>query len=180
MNVLSPRVRASLDKERERPSARSGDLPWNGQMLVTRTTEKPGEPPRQARKRPAETLGLEPLRACPVHPFGLYRVLSHGLRSGKTAASYDPRSSFAALFDLAVVLAEPAPYLAAYAPARVVPNEEQDLLAAGFELLGAPSEEPRLVLPPTGRPSADLKAASDRAPADGARSSRWPSERDRL
>jgi hypothetical protein len=68
-------------------------------------------------------------------------AFSHGLCFLWQKPAYDPYS-LATLFDLAVMFAEPAPHLAAYVPARVVPDQKQDLLAECFELLSAPSEKP--------------------------------------
>jgi len=53
-------------------------------------------------------------------------------------AGYDPHS-FAAVFDTAVVGAEPASDLLGDVPARVVSDEKHYLLAELFELLSAPS-----------------------------------------
>jgi hypothetical protein len=69
-----------------------------------------------------------------VYPLGLYGVQPRALLRKK--AAYDPHSSFAsALFDTAVVLAEPAPHLPACVPACVVPDQEQNLPASLWELL---------------------------------------------
>src|SRR4051794_38597264 len=95
-------------------------------------------PCRRVHKRPAETLRLYHFPLA-MNPFGLYVVQPRALLWQK--AAYDPHS-LATLFDLVVMFAEPAPHLAAYVPACVVPDEKQDLLADRFELLGAPSEKP--------------------------------------
>src|SRR5919206_693956 len=107
-------------------------------MLVMRTTEDPTDPIGEL-IRAQQTLGFDHF-ALAMNPFGLYGVQPRALLGQK--AAYDPHSC-ATLFDLAVVLAEPASHLAACVPACVVPDEEQELLLADrFELLGAPSEKP--------------------------------------
>src|SRR5215211_6707682 len=86
-----------------------------------------------------KTVGLYHLPLA-VHPLRLDGVQPRALFGQK--AAYDPHSSFAvAPFDLAVVLAEPSSYLAAYVPACVVPDEEQNLLAKSFEHFATPLEE---------------------------------------
>src|SRR4051812_30656715 len=106
-------------------------------MLVMRTTEDSTDPVGEFISA-QQPLGLYHF-ALAVNPFGLYRIQPRTLLGQK--AAYDPYS-LATLFDLAIVLAEPAPHLAAYVPACVVPDEKQDLLAECFELLSAPSEKP--------------------------------------
>ena len=68
--------------------------------------------------------------------LGLYDVMPRALLGQK--AGYDPHS-FAAVFDTAVVGAEPASDLLGDVPARVVSDEKHYLLAELFELLSAPS-----------------------------------------
>src|SRR5215204_5105454 len=144
--AIQPSVRPSSSaispEESSRPitSARSGDLLGNGQMLVMRTTEDPTNPLGELVSA-KQTLRLDHFSLA-VNPFGLYGVQPRTLLGQQ--AAYDPNSSFAAaLFDLAVVLAQPAPDLAAYVPACVVPDEKQDFLACRFELLAAPRKKLR-------------------------------------
>src|SRR5215207_6593957 len=107
-------------------------------MLIMRTTEDPTDPIRKL-IRSKQPLWLDDL-ALAVYPLRLYGVQPRTLLRKKAAD--DPHSSFAvAPFDLAVVLAEPSSYLAAYVPACVVPDEEQNLLAKSFEHLATPLEE---------------------------------------
>jgi hypothetical protein len=84
-----------------------------------------------------QTLGLDHLSLA-MDPLGLYGVQPWTLLGQQTA--YDPDTT-PALFDLAVMLTQPAPYLTAYVPAGVVPDEEQDLLVDGLEPLTAPSKK---------------------------------------
>jgi hypothetical protein len=57
-------------------------------------------------------------------------------------AAYDPYSGFApALFDLAIVPAEPASDLFGDMPTGVIPDEKQDFLASRFEHFATPLEK---------------------------------------
>src|SRR5215204_1745570 len=105
-------------------------------MLVMRTTEDPTDPVGKLVSA-QQTLWLDHLPLA-AHPLRLYGVQPRALLGQKTA--YDSHS-FAALSDLAVVPADPAPELAAYVPAGVVPDEEQNLLADSFELFATPPKE---------------------------------------
>src|SRR5215211_2321579 len=105
-------------------------------MLVMRTTENPAYPIGEF-VGAKEPVGLDHL-ALAVNPFGFYGVQPRALLGQK--AAYDPHS-FAAAFDLAVVLAEPSSDLAAYVPGSVVPDEEQNLPAKSFKLFATPLEE---------------------------------------
>src|SRR5215207_5150731 len=107
-------------------------------MLVMRTTENPAYPIRKlvGSKQP---VWLDDL-ALAVYPLRLYGVQPRTPLRKK--ATHDPHPSFAAaLLDPAVVSSEPAPDLPGDMPARVVPDEEQNLLADLFELLQAPLKE---------------------------------------
>src|SRR5215207_1134593 len=107
-------------------------------MLIMGTAEDPTGPVGKLVSA-QKTVGLYHLPLA-VHPLRLDGVQPRALFGQK--AAYDPHSSFAvAPFDLAVVLAEPSSYLAAYVPACVVPDEEQNLLAKSFEHLATPLEE---------------------------------------
>ncbi len=101
-----------------------------------------------------QTVGLDHF-ALAVNPFGLYRVQPRALLGQK--AAYDPDPGFStALFNLPVMLAEPAPDLAAYVPTGVVPDEKQNLLTNRLELLTTHHRRNRVVIPLTGRPSTNL------------------------
>jgi hypothetical protein len=107
-------------------------------MLVVRTTEDPTDPIGEF-VGAKQSVGLDHF-ALAVYPFGLDGVQPRALLWQK--ATNNPHSGFApAVFDVAVMLAEPAPYLFGDVPACVVPDEEQDLLAKSFELFSAPSEK---------------------------------------
>lgn len=104
------------------------------------TTKDPADPVGELVSA-QQTVGFDHF-ALAVDPLGLYGVESRALLGQK--ATHDPHSGFApAVFDPAVVLAEPAPDLFGDVPACVVPDEEQDFLARGFELLAAPRKKLR-------------------------------------
>src|SRR5215217_7729575 len=105
-------------------------------MLVMRTTEDSANPVGKL-VNAQKTLGLDDL-ALAVYPLGLYGVQPRTLLRKKT--THDPHSA-SALLDSAVVSSEPAPDLPGDMPARVVPDEEQNLLADLFEVLQAPLKE---------------------------------------
>src|SRR5215213_5579009 len=77
-------------------------------------------------------LAVNPLRFDGVQPRALLRK----------QATDDPYP-LTALFDSAVVGTEPTPHLFGDVPARVVPDENENLLANGFELAHAPLEKAR-------------------------------------
>jgi hypothetical protein len=107
-------------------------------MLVVRTIKDPAYPLGKL-VCSKQSVWLYHL-ALAVYPLGLYGVKPRTPFWQKTA--YDPHSGFApALFDTAVVLAEPAPDLFGDVPRSVVPDENHDLLAGCFEPLGAPLKE---------------------------------------
>src|SRR5215218_3924464 len=119
-------------------------------MLVMRTA-----------KDPAHSVGKlvcseQPLRlddlALAVDPFRFDGVQPRTLLGQK--AAHDPHP-LTALLDFSVVFSEPAPHLFGDMPARVVPDEEQNLLADSFELLQAHSRK-RVVMELTGLPSTNL------------------------
>src|SRR5919199_229248 len=105
-------------------------------MLVVRTTENPAYPIRKlvGSKQP---VGLDHF-ALAVYPLRLYGVQPRTLL--RQQATHDPHS-LTALLGSAVVSSEPAPDLPGDMPARVVPDEDHDLLADLFELLQAPLKE---------------------------------------
>src|SRR5215207_4193709 len=107
-------------------------------MLIMRTAEDPTDPIRKLISS-HQTVRFHDL-ALSVYPLGLDGVQPQPLLGQKTA--HDPHS-FAAVFDVTVVLAEPAPDLPGDVPACVVPDEKQDLLAKSFELLSAPPKKLR-------------------------------------
>src|SRR5215208_3840012 len=106
-------------------------------MLVMRTIEHPTHPLGKLVR------SEKPLRlydfALGVNPSWLDVLKPRALLRKK--ATYDPHSA-AALFDAAVVRTEPAPYLLGDVPGSVVPDEKENLLADGFESLGAPRKKP--------------------------------------
>src|SRR3954470_21063042 len=106
-------------------------------MRLMSTAENPTDPIGEFISA-QQTIGLDHLSFA-VDPFGLYGVQPRALLGQQAAYDPDPTP---ALFDLAVMLAEPAPDLAAYVPAGIVPDEEQELLTNRFKLLTTPSEEP--------------------------------------
>src|SRR5215213_279726 len=107
-------------------------------MLVVRTTEDPADPVCQL-VCAEQSLGLRDL-AFAVDPLGLYCVQPRAL-GGQKARDY--AYSTAAFFDLAVVGADPLAHPTAFVPARVVPDQEQGLLAPRFEPSATPLEKPR-------------------------------------
>src|SRR5436305_6773029 len=107
-------------------------------MLVMRATEDPANPVGEL-VCAEQSVGLDHF-ALAVNPLGLYGVQPRALLWQQ--AAYDPHA-FAALFDSAVILPEPAPDLLGDVPAGVVPDENQHLLAKSFEFLRAPSEKLR-------------------------------------
>src|SRR5215207_7415987 len=107
-------------------------------MLVMRTTEYPAHPSGKlvCSEQPFRLYDL----ALGVYPLGLYGVQPRTLL--RKQATDDPHA-LAALLDAAVVFSEPPSHLFADMPARVVPDEYEELLANSFELLEAPRKEPR-------------------------------------
>src|SRR5215212_7553210 len=107
-------------------------------MLVMRTTEYPAHPSGKL------VCSEQPLRlydlALGVYPLGLDGVQPRTLL--RKQATDDPHA-LAALLDAAVVFSKPPSHLFGEMPARVVPDEDEDLLAKSFELLQAPRKEPR-------------------------------------
>src|ERR671913_2023628 len=107
-------------------------------MLVMGTPKHPAHPVRKlvGSQQPLRlddfALGVNPLRLDGVKPRTLLRK----------QATDDPHA-LAALFDAAVVFPEPPSHLFRDMPARVVPDEDEELLAKSFELLEAPRKEPR-------------------------------------
>jgi hypothetical protein len=123
------------------------------------TTKDPADPVGELVSA-QQTVGFDYF-ALAVDPLGLYGVEPRALFGQK--AAHDPHSGFTpAVFDLAVVLTEPAPDLLADVPASVVPDEEQDFLAKSLELLGAPRERNCVVMELTGRPSTNRSHVSSR------------------
>src|SRR5215208_1535911 len=106
-------------------------------MLVMRTIENLTDPVGEFVSA-EQSVGLYNL-ALAVDPFGLDGVKPRTPFWQK--AAYDPHSA-AALFDLTVMFSEPSSELAAYVPARVVPDENQHFLADLFELFAAPRKKP--------------------------------------
>src|SRR5215211_8639462 len=86
-------------------------------MLVMWTTEYPADPIREL-VCSQQTVGFYGL-ALAVYPLGLDGVQPRTLLGQK--AAYDPHSA-AAILDVAIVLAEPAPDLLGDVPGGVVPE----------------------------------------------------------
>src|ERR671911_668531 len=107
-------------------------------MLVMRATEHPAHPLGEL-VRSQEAVGLYDL-ALGVDPLGLDGVQPRTLL--RKQATDDPHA-LAALLDAAVVFPEPPSHLFRDMPARVVPDEDEELLAKSFELLEAPRKQPR-------------------------------------
>src|SRR3712207_2176732 len=107
-------------------------------MLVMRTIENPAHPLSKLVCSEKSVwlddlaLRVNPLRLNGVQPWTLLRKQT----------THDPHPK-AALLDATVMLAEPSPDLLRDVPARVVPDEQQNLLSGRFELFQAPLEEPR-------------------------------------
>src|SRR5215213_4804075 len=120
-------------------SARSGDIFGDGQMLVVRTSEGRADSLGQL-VGTEQTVGLNYL-ALAVNPFGLYGVEPRALLGQQ--AGDDPHPFLLALFESPVMLPDPAPHLAAYVPAGIVPDQHQNLLADGGQLLAAPLQKAR-------------------------------------
>src|SRR5215203_1230400 len=107
-------------------------------MLVVRALECRADPLGQLIGT-EQTRGLDHL-ALAVDPFGLDCVEPRALLGQQT--TNDPHST-TALFDFSVVRTDPAPDLAAYVPACVVPDHYPHLLAQSLKLLGAPRKKAR-------------------------------------
>src|SRR4051812_21403681 len=105
-------------------------------MRLMSTAEDPTDPIRELISA-QQTIGLHHFSLA-VGPLRLYSVQPRALLGQQATDDPDPT---AALFDLAVMLAEPAPNLAAYVPTGVIPDEEQDLLADCLEFFAAPRKE---------------------------------------
>src|ERR671921_1835081 len=107
-------------------------------MRLMGTAEDPADPI-------CELVSIEqPLGFCDlplaVHPLGFYGVKPRTL-GGQEARDY--AYSTAAFFDLAIVGADPVAHPTAFVPARVVPDQQQGLLAPLFELVAAPLKKLR-------------------------------------
>src|SRR5215208_6497627 len=107
-------------------------------MLVVRTIEDPAHPLGKL-VCPEHSIGLHHL-SLSVDPFRLYGVKPRTLLRKKAAD--DPHPT-AALFDVAVVFAEPPSDLFGDVPTSVVPYEEENLLSRRLEFLRTPREKPR-------------------------------------
>src|SRR5829696_7685594 len=121
---------------RRRPSARSGSIFGNGQVLVMRTVEDRADPICQLVSR-QQPLGLYDL-ALAMDPLGLHRVEPRALFGQK--AAYDPHSA-AAVFDREVVRGDPPSELFGDVPGSVVPDQNPYTLARRLKLLAAPRKE---------------------------------------
>src|SRR5215207_10473595 len=121
-----------------RPSACSGSIFGNGQMLVMRTIEDTTNPVGKLISS-QQPLGLDHFPLA-VYPLGFYGVEPRTLLRQK--ATHDPHS-LSTLLDFPVMLSEPAPDLPGDMPTGVVPDEDHGLLARCLELFAAPPEELR-------------------------------------
>src|SRR5215207_7657556 len=101
------------------PSACSGDILCDGEMLVVRTIEDTTNPIGKF-VCSKHSIGLDHFSLA-VHPLGLNGVQPRALLGQKTA--HDP-NPFATLFDLSVVFAEPSPHLLGDVPTGVVPDQK--------------------------------------------------------
>src|SRR5215218_973983 len=121
------------------PSACSGSIFGNGQMLVMGTIEDPTNPVCELVSTQRIAVRLDHFSLA-VYPLGFYGVQPRTLLGKK--ADNDPHP-FCAVLDFSVVRSEPTPDLFGDVPRSVVPDEEQHLLADLFELFATPSEESR-------------------------------------
>src|SRR5829696_1367396 len=109
---------------RSHPSARSGSIFGNGQVLVMRIVED-------------QAYSLSQLVSC-EQPLGLHRVEPRTLLGQK--AAYDPHS-LATVFGLTVVRGNPLCDLPGDVPGSVVPDQNPYPLARRLKLLAAPRKE---------------------------------------
>src|SRR5215210_6781237 len=107
-------------------------------MLFVSAAEDPANPLGELVSS-QQPLGFERL-AFGVNPLGLYRIEPRTLGWQQTRYYPDPT---AACFDTAVVGADPISHPMALVPARVVPDQEQGLLASRLEPVAAPLKKPR-------------------------------------
>ena len=124
-------------------------------MLVMRTIENLTDPVGEFVSA-EQSVGLYNL-ALAVDPFGLDGVKPRTPFWQK--AAYDPHSA-AALFDTAVMFSEPSSELAAYVPARVVPDERTNTFLPISSSFSQHHERNRVVMELTGRPSTNLSHVS--------------------
>jgi hypothetical protein len=115
------------------PSARSGSIFGNGQVLVMRTVEDRADPICQLLSR-EQPLGLYDL-ALAMDPLGFHRVVPGALLGQK--AAHDPHST-AAVFDSSVVRGDPPSELFGDVPGSVVPDQNPYLLARRLKLVAPP------------------------------------------
>src|SRR5688572_29108577 len=101
-----------------------------------RTTEDPAYPVRElvCSQQPVWLYHL----SLAVDPLGLYGIEPRTLLGQKAAHYPHPLAAF---LNSTVVRSEPASDLLGDVPGSVVPDEDHDLLAKSFELLGTPLEE---------------------------------------
>jgi hypothetical protein len=117
-----------------------------------RTPENPANPLGKLVSA-KQTIGLDHF-ALAVDPLRLYGIQPRALLGQQ--AAYNPHS-FSTLLDSAITFAQPASYLAAYVPASVVPDEEQNLPASRLEhFISQPHSRNRVVMGLTGLPSTNL------------------------
>jgi hypothetical protein len=118
------------------PSARSGSIFGNGQVLVMRTVEDPTDSLGQFVSC-EQPVGLYNL-ALAVNPLGLHRVEPRALLGQQ--AAYDPHSG-ATAFDFPVVRGDPLSDLFRDVPGSVVPDQYPNPLARRLKPLATPREK---------------------------------------
>jgi hypothetical protein len=132
----------------EPPSARSGSIFGNGQVLVMRTVEDQAYSLSQLVSS-EQSVRLYNL-ALAMDPLGLHRVEPRALFGQK--AAYDPHS-LATVFDLTVVRGDPLCDLFADVPGSVLPDQHPNPFARRLKPLAAPPKEAGAYGALTGLPS---------------------------
>src|SRR5215213_4932910 len=118
------------------PSARSGSIFGNGQVLVMRTVKDRAYSLSQLVSC-EQSVRLDHL-ALTMDPLGLHRVEPRALFGQK--AAYDPHST-AAVFDFPVVRSEPLSDLFGDVPRSIVPDQNPNPFARRFKPFAAPRKE---------------------------------------
>src|SRR5918994_3684626 len=108
-------------------------------MLVVRTSKRRTDSLCQLIGT-EQTVGFDHFSLA-MNPLGLHRIEPRALLGQQ--ATDDPHPFLLALFQSSVAPTDPAANLAAYVPACVVPDQHQNLLADGSQLLRAPLQKAR-------------------------------------